>query len=489
MALPSILKSGDVARLLPVVPESKKEAKAASVLLAILSSVKPYGEIMLGSIGQKVGKRTSLAGYTEVVFTNDNGASKSRPDGLLVVESGSGKRWTALIEAKIGRAELQADQIERYLALAKSQGIDAVITLSNQFATIPSHSPIKVSKSLTKSVDLYHWSWVFVWTQAKLLLNEDVFENDASKYLLTEMVRYFGHHSIGVTRFDRMNSGWKDLVTRIQAGAVIQKNDSDVEASVSAWHQEIRDLCLLLSRGMGTVVYAQIPRSHRDSAEVRMKEDSEYLIKNHRLYAKLDIPDAAAPLEIVADLLRRSVCVYMVVSAPKDKKKTSARLNWLLRQLNKTELDNVYIRANWPGRAPSTQASLKDLKEDVTLIEGGNKNLSPASFEVMLVHDMAGKFTGTKTFIEQLESAVPKFYKEVGQYLRAYVPPPPKLQSRSKTNIPQGINVESESLDPVRPEDESNWERIKSEDQQDRVNNIQSNANRDNIAQPPVNED
>ena len=48
----------------------------------------------------------------------------------------------------------------------------------------------------------------------------------------------------------------------------------------------------------------------------------------------------------------------------------------------------------------------------------------------MLVHDMAAKFSGAKTFIEQLEEAVPRFYKDVGQHLRAYVAAPPKLQPK-----------------------------------------------------------
>ncbi|MCC1498271.1 hypothetical protein [Alcanivorax sp. 1008] len=166
-------------------------------------------------------------------------------------------------------------------------------------------------------------------------------------------------------------------LTARAAGAVLPKTDASAEASVSSWHQEVRDDC-------------------------------EHLVKNHKLYARLDILDAAAPLVVVADLVRRSVCIYMSVTAPKDKKKTSAP-------------ENGYIRASWPGRAPITQALLNDLREDPALIEGGNKTLAPVAFEVMLVHDMAAKFSGAKTFIEQLEEAVPRFYKDVGQHLRAYV--------------------------------------------------------------------
>jgi predicted nucleic acid-binding protein len=52
---------------------------------------------------------------------------------------------------------------------------------------------------------------------------------------------------------------------------------------------------------------------------------------------------------------------------------------------------------------------------------------SPPVEEVLLIRDIAGKFSGTKTFIENLEAAVPYFYSQVGEHMRAYVPPPPRL--------------------------------------------------------------
>lgn len=128
MTLPGMLKSGEVARLLPVVSDSSKESRAASILMATLSSVKPYCESMLGSLGLRVGKRANLVGYAEVVF-NKGLDVKSRPDGFLVLDTGGGKTWTALVEAKIGKADLEPEQIERYLALAKANGIDAVHSL------------------------------------------------------------------------------------------------------------------------------------------------------------------------------------------------------------------------------------------------------------------------------------------------------------------------------------------------------------------------
>lgn len=71
---------------------------------------------------------------------------------------------------------------------------------------------------------------------------------------------------------------------------------------------------------------------------------------------------------------------------------------------------------------------LSALRDDPAQIEGGNSKLVPSQFSVILVKDLAGKFSGSKTFIENLENAVPQFYERAGQHLRAYIAPPPKLR-------------------------------------------------------------
>jgi hypothetical protein len=98
----------------------------------------------------------------------------------------------------------------------------------------------------------------------------------------------------------------------------------------------------------------------------------------------------------------------------------------LLRQLSKTETENVHVRAKWPGRAAATQVSLAELQENPELLERDRDGLVPTSFQVLLVRDIAGKFQGSKTFIQNVEEIVPEFYEQIGQHLRPYVPPPPK---------------------------------------------------------------
>jgi hypothetical protein len=426
--LPPFLKSGEPARLLPVVADSSKEVRAASIAMAVLSTVPDFRAAMLSTIGQRAGSRARLDCYTEVVFANEPPDMKCRPDGLLVLEGGKGRTWSCLVEVKIGAAQLEADQVERYAALAKLNGIDAILTISNQFVATPTHSPLSLSKSSLKGIEIFHWSWMFLLTQALLVLNDETVETPAEEFMLREFARHLDHPATGTSRFDQMNPEWKDLVSKVQSGAVLNRNDAAVELSVGAWHQEVRDLSLMLSRQLRTLVSICLPKNHREDYDARLKDDSDFLIREHKLSCTLDIPDAAAPLDITADLLRRSVVVSMSLTAPKDKQRASARINWLLRQLAKSEAGGIQIRANWPGRAASTQAPLEAVRENPERLEADNKSLAPHSFDVLLVADLAGKFAGRRTFIEQLEEVVPLFYKDVGEHLRAYVPPPPKLK-------------------------------------------------------------
>lgn len=198
---------------------------------------------------------------------------------------------------------MNCDQVGRYLALAKNRKIDAVLTISNQFVALPSHSPASVPKSALRGAELFHWSWMYLLTQALLLLNDHEFERPEQRYILAEMVRYFSHPTVGVSTFDRMNSEWKELNAQVQAGVKLSRSALIVEKSVA------------------------VSRTHINDPIERLREDSARLANKHDLNCSLDIPDAAAPMSIVADLQRRSLSVSMALTAPRDKRRATSRIN------------------------------------------------------------------------------------------------------------------------------------------------------------------
>ena len=136
----------------------------------------------------------------------------------------------------------------------------------------------------------------------------------------------------------------------------------------------------------------------------------------------------------------------MRLAAPKDRKTAQSRINWIVRQLVKADSENIFVNAIWPGRAQDTQASLAELRENPQLLRVDNIALVPQYFDAVMVRDLAGKFAGPRTFIEHLEEIVPNFYEQVGQHLRTWVAPPPKLVERGETS------AEEEETERKRPE-------------------------------------
>lgn len=160
-----------------------------------------------------------------------------------------------------------------------------------------------------------------------------------------------------------------------------------------------------------------------------MKDDCQLLASEMCMCGSLQIPGAAADVEVTVDLQTRTVACSMELEAPKDKQQAKARVNWLIRQLSKTDNGDIHVRAKWPGRTPDTMESLSRVRENPGAIQTANAKLAPRAFEVVMVKDLAGKFSGARSFVEHLEKIVPEFYDQVGQHLRAWRPAPPKPRS------------------------------------------------------------
>jgi len=427
MERPEYVLSGEVARLLPTYSETQKEGRSTSILLATMMAVAPFAKSLLHPIGVRLGKTTRVGCFTEVVFKSQPKQAKDRPDGLIVAETGK-RQWRAIVEAKVGTAELDATQLHTYLGIAKENGIDAIITISNQFAALPTHHPVEIERRAGRGIGVFHWSWTSVLTQAMLLLASEENLNPSERYLLAEFVRYLKHDKSGLTRFDRMNPDWKDLVSAVNAQMPLRKDMPMLVNSVSSWFQEERDLSLRLTQTLRQSVTVKLSRSHSTSPAERHTEVCGQVVADTCLHSAFEIPNAAAPLVVTADIARRSIICSMTLAAPTDRKAPSARVNWLLRQLSGTTVGSIFVRAHWFGRSQPTQAPLERLKDDPNLLNNPSGNKEIKSLEVIYIADIGAKFGQTTKFISELEAIVPRFYDQVGQKLRAWVPPPPKYR-------------------------------------------------------------
>ena len=434
--LDEILAEAQSARLIPTVAPSRKEERIVSILLATLTVVRPLAKELLHRCGVRMGKTTKLHSYTEVSFPGIRDGSIERPDGVLRIETRK-VTWTALVEAKIDSARLNEEQIQRYGEIAKKYGADAVITLSNQLVSLPAHIPYFVPKRTTSRVDFYHFSWISLLTRASLILRDMGGLDTEQAFILGEMVRFFEHGSSGVRRFDKMNSEWRRLVLSVRSAAQFKRTSPEIENTVASWFQEERDICLILNRRITKRVALRLTRKHRLDPELRLRDACDRLIKSHELCSVFTIQDAASDLDVAANLQTRTISSSMRLIAPRDKKSAKARINWLLRQLKNVDGTNVYVRVHWPGRVMPTQAPLADSIVDPTCLLSDQTGASPIRFEVFMLRELGGRFSGSKTFIEDLETLVPEFYDRIGQKLRAWVPPPPPIQKRDPIERPE----------------------------------------------------
>ena len=428
----NILEKAHRARLIPTIADSQKEERLVSVLLATLAVVHPFAKQLLERCGEKMGKTSKLLSYTEVKFPSldeNNKRDEDRPDGLLILSTGK-SQWKALVEAKINNVEIDKEQVLKYARTAREYGIDAVITLSNQLTPLPTHIPYTVPKALKNRVDFFHISWINVLTQASLILRDKEEISSEQAFILEEMAHYFEHPKSGVKRFDQMNIEWRPLVAGIINGKKLSKSSIEIENTISSWHQEERDVCLLLSRLIRKHVDIILPSKHKKNPELRFREACDSLITSHELRSRFRVPDAASDIEVTANLEGRAISCSMKLKAPGDKKQARASINWLLKQLRIKNGNDVIVQALWPGKTPPTEKPLSEVRNNPKCLEIGRPGATPTSFEIRMVKDLAGGFSKPRNFIKDLEEFVPQFYKQIGEHLRRWIPSPPPIDKR-----------------------------------------------------------
>ncbi len=417
-SLDQVIEKATPARLIPT--GKQQELRLTTVLLAAMKVVRPLAKSLLENwAGRRYGKRARLDTYTEVSFPVSRGKLRLRADGLLVLQTGR-QRWTALVEAKAGTAAVEENQIGSYVSVAESYGIDAVLSVSNQRVAVPEHVPYGDPQTRKKNrIPLRHGSWASMRTEAELILNSKPPEDEKDevdpeqRYILEEMVHYFRHLKSGVLHFDRMNRQWQRVADAAVSGSPL--SDDEVEAAVGAWHQEVRDLCLILSRRTHERVDTFLPLKHRgpQGAAIRLRDDCRRVRESWRLDARLRVPNAADDIAVAADFRRRTISCAMELKAPPDRMRASARINWLKQQLLGRKFENgsvspgkVHVRALWRGKGKHTQATLAEIRDQTWPLESeSSPNLT--KFVIFMREGLGNRFRNRdgRQFVTSLEGS------------------------------------------------------------------------------------
>lgn len=419
----------------------EQERRATSALLAVMSAVDEFGRVITKSMGAPAG---SIDTYIEVPF--EANGKRCTPDGLIHVARGK-RSWTALVESKTGNDHLQSDQIETYLDVARQEGLDAVVTISNEIPPLPGTHPTPVDgRKLRGPVSLHHLSWVMILTEAVVQkLHRGVADPDQA-WILGELIRYLEHPRSGVVEFEEMGDSWVSVRDAVRAGT-LRANDKGAAEVAGRWDQLVRYACLRLGRELGADVQVDVSRRELGDRAFRAQRVRAALEKHGVLDGGLRIPDTVGPVSIRADLRARQVVASVEIDAPR-KGKARTRVNWLLRQLDDAPPHlriDAYVSH---GRGASTSELLGTLRENPDLLVADPKK-ELKSFTVAMFAPMGTKRgQGRGSFVGSVLDLIDAFYAAVVQNLKEWTAPPPKLKTKEPAMEPLAASDETSTLQP-----------------------------------------
>ncbi|MFQ5779377.1 MAG: stress response protein [Nitrospiria bacterium] len=422
--------SWEPARLIPVSGirnAEEQERRATSALLAVLYAVDEFWLAIAKPYGAPKGR---LEVYIEVPFELADGRSV-RPDGLIQTTRGK-RSWTALIEVKTGSNELNREQIERYLDLAKEQDFDCVITISNQISRIPGKHPVEVDKRKLRKAALHHLSWSRVLTEAVLQKSHRGVADPDQAWILGELIRYLEHANAGAVDFCDMGEYWVGVRDGVKNGTLRHSDKKAIEVA-GKWEELISYAALRLGRKLGTDVQQVLATKERNDISIRIANIVDTMVTRGLMPGTIRIPNTVGDITLNADLRAQQIVASVSVEAPKTGRATT-RINWLLRQLKSTS-PNVRLDS-WGMRSRS---SMSDLLGNVQnkqslLIPIDNRDI--VSFTVSLAQPMGLKRSvGKRSFIDSVLHTLDDFYGDVVQYLREWQPAAPKLQRSEAEEI------------------------------------------------------
>jgi hypothetical protein len=439
------------ARLFPITGIGgidEQERRGCSAFLAVVQSVREFGRALTSRCGAPSG---TISTFIEVPF--DLNGKTLRPDGLIRVMRGQ-RSWTALVEVKTGKNDLNAEQISNYLDIAREQGFDAVITISHEVATTPGVHPVVVDKRKLKKVALFHLSWSRILTEARIEQASNAISDPDQSWILSEFVRYLENPKSGAWDFDDMGPSW----TQVRDQAILQTlrpTASETLEVVSKFDQLIAYSAMRLSRELGVNVQQYLSKKDRADHLIRLQTQAASLVKAGQLKGSLVVPNAASTLDINMDLRANRIDCSTTLQAPSEGR-ASTRINWLIRQL-KDAPDSLLIKAVGSRAVFGPSQPLSAVRSDPTcLLFPGMPEIK--SFSLLLTKPAGSKSgKGRSSFVASVTDLVDEFYAGVMQYLKVWTPPPPKpiqkIEGDAQEVLVTGISVP----DIDAPEEPQRW--------------------------------
>ena len=420
----------EAARLIPVSGISgqrEAENRATSALLAVLSIVRPFSTSLLAPLGCTRAKTARVEAFVEPSY--ELGDKTLKPDGLIRVSVGNRTTFEALIEVKTGLAKLDADQINAYLDVARAEGYDCVITISNEIAPSPGVHPTSGLRIRSNSkVSVHHLSWMLVMSEAVKEHAHRGVEDPEQAWILGELIRYLSHPKSGALQFTDMGDHWTTVRDAVADGSV-QRYSGELVEVCQRWDQLLRVAALRLGTEIGADVMEVIPRAQRQNPKLRNKEFVRSLSADGTVGGVLRVPSVIADISIAVDIKAQKVELSTAFVAPDDRT-ARATVVWLVRQLKSAPGSLLVDAYSKSSRVPMT-ASLEQLRGDPREAVPASGQ-APVKFQLRQLTPMGAgrRTTRKKGFIDSVIDAVMDFYASALQDLKPFVPRAPAIERR-----------------------------------------------------------
>jgi hypothetical protein len=346
-----------------------------------------------------------------------------RPDGAIIVTRGT-KTWCALVEVKTGSGELGPEQVNRYLDIARDNGIGTVVTISNAITARPEDAPFNYDRRKTRRVSLFHLSWWRILTTAVLQHRHRGISDPDQAWILGELIAYLDHENSGASGFQDMGRGWVKVRDAARQGT-LRANDPEARDVVERWEQFLDYLALGLSQDLGREVSPVRPR--KQSLSERSDAHLKRLGGDGSLAGVMRVPDAAGPISVEANLRTQQVITSTELDAPREGRQHT-RINWLLRQLNSAS-DGLRLTAAFANTRETSSVLLSEARENPDrLLNPSGPKREIRGFEIAMRRPLGAKNgRGKGSFVADTRQQVIDFYSEVVQNLTPWQAKAPKL--------------------------------------------------------------
>ncbi len=420
----SFVQNGQIilqpARLIPT-HKTGDEMALTSIFLSTVKLVKEYRDGLFKEI--KLSRSGRLYYYTEASFPEIN---KCRIDGLIIVVIKGVITDAAFFEMKNKSNKIDVAQIEGYIDISRKLKVNKLITISNEFVSDPTRSPVKVKTP--KNISLLHFSWTYLITKGQLLLfkNDQNIEDNDQVEIIAEALHYFENPVSGISGYTQMKPGWKELAENIRAQKPLKLSDSYIEDAVLSWYEEEKDMAMLMSSKLGVLVKS--PSKAKDS----LKQDIRRIVDHNYITGQLSIRDAVSDIKITAEFERRVVSMSIKIAPPLDKG-IKARITWIGRQLEhcKKKSEDLFQKVEnqiWiEADIKYAKANIKVKLSDLSTLPELTVDKDIQGFKIVLIREFGAGFASNKKFIVLIEQMILEYYETLVQYASTWVRPTPKL--------------------------------------------------------------